>query len=488
MGSAQVYLAASIAAIGGFLFGYDTGVISGTLDMPNFKAFYSNPDATMRGTIVSMLTLGCFIGSLGSGYLADRIGRKFSIVLGSVVFIVGAVLQTTATGVGMLIAGRIIAGLGVGILSMCVPVFQSEIAPTDIRGRLVSLQQLAITIGIAVSFWIDYGCEKLGPDTTATWRIPFGIQIIPATLLIIGILFMPFSPRWLLDHDRDEEAIRVLARLRSNGDPTAPQVMEEFNHIKEEINFEREHSVRSYSQLLRRPIRRRLVLGVVIQILQQLTGINVIMYYAPTIFQQAGLSGTSASLLATGINGCVNILATIPAILYVDRWGRRKTLLSGSTIMGIAYLIIGCIIATKGTKVIDPDGSVSVVMANKAASFATIVFVYVFVAGFAFSWGPIGWIYPSEIFPLHVRAKATSISTAANWLFNFALGQVAPILLEKITWGLYIIFAALAVVSIGIVYFFFPETKGKSLEEMDEVFGVSGDYASPRVKHSEDME
>ncbi|KAJ1981603.1 hypothetical protein H4R35_000647 [Dimargaris xerosporica] len=467
----QLYLAASVAAVGGFLFGYDTGVISGILDMPNFKDYYDNPSSLERGTIVSMLLLGCFVGSLLSGYSADKIGRKFSIMLASCVFILGAALQSGANGKVMLIFGRIIAGLGIGVLSMCVPLFQSELAPPAIRGRLVSLQQFAITIGIAVSFWIDYGCEKIGADSQATWRIPLGIQIVPAVILLAGMFFMPFSPRWLLDHNRDADALQVLARLRASGDQSDPEMLEEYNAIKEEVVYERENSVRNYWQLLRRPLRRRVILGVVIQILQQLTGINVIMYYAPTIFQQAGLSSTSSSLLATGINGCVNILATIPAILFVDRWGRRKTLLSGSMVMGIAYLIIACIIATKGTKVIKDDGSVSISMDNNAASYATIVFVYVFVAGFAYSWGPIGWIYPSEIFPLNIRAKATSISTAANWLFNFAIGQIAPILMDEITWGLYVIFACLAVVSIAIVFFFFPETKGRSLEEMDQVFG-----------------
>ncbi|KAJ1653238.1 hypothetical protein IWQ61_006598 [Dispira simplex] len=474
MGRFQVYLAASVAAIGGFMFGYDTGVISGILDMPNFKSYYEYPTALQRGTIVSMLTLGCFVGSLLSGYSADKLGRKWSIVTASAVFILGAALQTGSINTTMLIFGRIIAGLGIGVLSMCVPVFQSEIAPPGIRGRLVSLQQFAITIGIAVSFWIDYGCEKIGPDTTATWRIPLGVQLAPAALLIVGIIFMPFSPRWLLDNDKDEQAIRVLARLRSNGDTSDPAVIEEFNEIKSEVQFERENSVRSYWQVLRKPIRRRLMLGIIIQIFQQLTGINVIMYYAPTIFRQAGLSDVSAPLLATGINGVVNVLATIPAIMFVDRWGRRKTLLSGSAVMGISYVIIGCIIATKGTKVIAEDGAVSVTMDNLAASYATIVFVYIFVAGFAYSWGPIGWIYPSEIFPLHVRAKATSISTAANWLFNFAIGQIAPILLDEITWGLYIIFACFSAIAIVLVYFLFPETKGRTLEEMDEVFGVSG--------------
>ncbi|KAJ1881522.1 hypothetical protein LPJ57_001561 [Coemansia sp. RSA 486] len=367
----------------------------------------------------------------------------------------------------MLICGRFIAGLGVGCLSMTVPVFQSEIAPAHIRGRLVSLQQWAITWGLLVAYWIDYGCHFIKSD--ASWRIPIGIQIVPALILFVSMIFMPYSPRWLVDNDRVDEAHKVLANLRAGGDKNNDEVVEELEEIKEAVRIDRETAVRSYMELLRFPIRRRVILGVVIQILQQLTGINVVMYYASTIFRQSGLSGNNASLLAQGINGVVNMLATIPAILWIDRWGRRKTLMFGSLGCGVTYFIQAVATGATQNKTVDENGDVDLNMPD-GPSYLVIVMMYLFVISFAMSWGPIGWIYPSEIFPMRIRSKANSITTASNWLFNFIIGLVAPILIKKITWGLDLIFAIIMFAAIGIIYVFFPETKNRNLEDMEVIF------------------
>ncbi|KAJ1916874.1 hypothetical protein H4219_003529 [Mycoemilia scoparia] len=465
-----VYMVAGVASMGGFLFGYDQGNMSEILQMKRFLSYFNEPDTLQQSIITSMLTLGCFLGALLAAPLADRISRKYTIVAACVVFIIGSALQTGSINQGMLIASRIIAGLGVGILSMIVPLFQSEIAPPEIRGRLVTLQQFAITIGIMVAFWIGYGSSKI--DGTASFRLPLGIQIVPGLILLVSILFMPFSPRWLVDKDREDEALVVLAKLRAGGDTEAPHVLEEFNQIRELARKEKEISARSYLDLFRGNVRRRVLLGIGIQMLQQLTGINVVMYYAPKIFKQTGLTGDSAPLLAQGLNGCLNVLCTIPAILYIDRLGRRMTMIAGAAGMAISYLIIGVVMGTHGTP--KEDGAdMSMVFDNKAASKATIAFVYIFVASFACSWGPIGWIYPSEIFPMRVRAKGNSLTTAANWLFNFGVAQIAPIVMHKITWGLYIIFACLNLLALVCAFLFYPETKGVQLEDMDKVFSQS---------------
>ncbi|KAJ1722408.1 hypothetical protein LPJ53_003167 [Coemansia erecta] len=463
----QAYLVGAISAIGGFLFGYDTGVMSSILEMDFWKAYFHNPGPTGVGVIVSLLTAGCFVGSLFAGWLADRFSRKRTIMSACVVFCLGAAIQCGSRNRGMLIVGRFIAGLGVGCLSMTVPVFQSEIAPAHIRGRLVSLQQWAITWGLLVAFWIDYGCHFIKSD--AQWRLPIGIQIVPALILFVSMIFMPYSPRWLVDNDRVDEAHKVLARLRSGGNMNDTEVVEELEEIKEAVRVDRETAVRSYLELLRFPIRRRVVLGVVIQILQQLTGINVIMYYASTIFKQSGLSGDNASLLAQGINGVVNMLATIPAILWIDRWGRRKTLMFGSLGCGVTYFIQAVATGATQHKTVDSDGNVNLNMPD-GPSYLVIVMMYLFVISFAMTWGPIGWIYPSEIFPMRIRSKANSITTASNWLFNFIIGLVAPILIKKITWGLDLIFAIIMFASIGIIYVFFPETKNRNLEDMEVIF------------------
>ncbi|ORX65027.1 MFS general substrate transporter [Linderina pennispora] len=252
-----------------------------------------------------------------------------------IIFIIGVIIQTASINRGMLITGRFIAGLGVGTLSMVVPVYQSE--------------QWAITWGILIAFWIDYGCHFI--KSNASWRVPIAIQMVPAN---------------------------------------DPAVIEEFEDIKE-VRLERETVVRSYTELAKYPIRR------------PAHGINVIMYFAPSIFKQ--------------YQRCHNMLATIPAILWVDRWGRRKTLMIGSFMCGATYFI------------------------QAGVSYLVIVMVYLFVISFAASWGPVGWIYPAEIFPMHIRSRASSIATASNWLFNFVVGLVAPILIKKITWGLDLIFA-----------------------------------------------
>ncbi|KAI8319284.1 general substrate transporter [Martensiomyces pterosporus] len=463
---AQTYFVGGVSAIGGLLFGYDTGVMSSILEMDEWKAYFHNPGSVGVGVIVSLLTAGCFVGSLFAGWFADRYSRKHTIMGACIVFSLGAAIQCGSRNRAMLIVGRFIAGLGVGVLSMTVPVFQSEISPAAIRGRLVSLQQWAITWGILVSFWIDYGCHFI--KSQAAWRIPIGLQIVPAIFLFCAMFFMPYSPRWLVDNNRDDEARQVLARLRADGDLDAPEVIGELEEIKDVVRLERETAVRSYMELLRYPIRRRVVLGVVIQALQQLTGINVIMYFAPSIFKQSGLTGPNASLLAQGINGVINMLATIPAILWIDRWGRRKTLMLGSLVCGITYFVQAVATGATQHKTID-NGEVNLHM-PKGPSYLVIVMIYIFVISFAASWGPIGWIYPSEIFPMHIRSKANSITTASNWLFNFVIGLVAPILIKRITWGLDLIFAIIMFASVGIIYMFFPETKSRPLEEMEIVF------------------
>ena len=502
----QVYTTSAFAALGGLLFGYDTGVISGVLTMSDFLLAFGGTASFQRGSltssvagsIVGIMLVGCFFGALFSGPAGDRLSRKYSIVLFAIVFIVSAALQTAAVNLFMLLVSRLIAGISVGALSMIVPVYQSEIATKQIRGRLVSLQQLAITIGIAVSFWTNFGKNLrnfcvfnlvsfcLGTDvyflgSSAAWRIPLAIQMVPAIVLAIGILFFPFSPRWLMAKGRDDEALAALMRLRAAS--SSSDVLDEFNDIKNEIDFEREQSVKSYKQFLYPPLRRRLLLGISLQALQQLTGINSVMYYAPEIFKQAGLNDQRASLLATGINGFVLIIATLPAILFIDRLGRRFILISGAILMAASMLIMGGTMGFYGYSNINATtGAVQVIIPNRNASYVIIVFVYVFVASFAFSWGPTAWVYCTEIFPLSMRSKGTSLTTAANWATNTVVSFLVPVLLEKLTYGTYLIFAFFCISMGLIVYLFYPETKEKSLEDMDLVFGQSIWAAKPCEK------
>ncbi|CAO3608494.1 unnamed protein product [Mucor hiemalis] len=483
MGSFLLYAVCAFAAIGGFCFGYDTGVISGVLTMEDFIFKMSgNTELTslQTGTITGLLLAGCFVGSLLAGPSAEHFSRKRTIVIASFVFIIGAAVQTGANGYAMMVVGRAIAGLGIGALSMIVPLYQSELAPKEIRGRLIALQQLMITIGIMVAFWVGAGTEKITGQ--ASWRIPLGIQIAPAIVLGFGAMFLPYSPRWLLSKGRNAEALAVLAQLHAKGDESNPLVTAEYEEIIAQIELERAVAVGSYLELFQGKLRRRMVLGIIIQVFQQFTGINSIMYYAPRIFQQAGVNGNSASLIASGVNGVLNVLATIPAVLYIDRLGRRFVMISGALIMGSAMILCGAVMGGTGVVTTLANGDKSIDMSgNTHASYFSIVCIYIFVAGFAYSWGPVGWVYPAEIYPLSVRAKGTSLTTAANWLMNFVISEICPIMLAKITWGTYIFFGCCCAFMATIVYFFYPETKGKSLEEMDIVF--SGSILCHRQRH-----
>ncbi|KAI8141036.1 general substrate transporter [Fennellomyces sp. T-0311] len=487
----RVYAVCMFAAIGGFCFGYDTGVLGSILTMEDFIYTMKQRDYLTpleSGTLTGLLLAGCFVGALVAGQTCEIISRKRTIILASIVFILGAAIQTGTNGYAMMVTGRAIAGLGIGGLSMSVPLYQSELAPKDIRGRLISLQQFMITVGIMIAFWCDAG-TNINQTGQATWRIPLGIQIFPALVLFIGAFFLPYSPRWLVSKGRNDEALEVLALLHADGDTNNALVQEEYHEIVEQIQHERAVAITNYLELFKGTVRRRLILGILIQVFQQFTGINSIMYYAPKIFKQAGIDDQSATLIASGVNGVLNMLATIPAILFLDRLGRRKTLISGALFMGTAMLLCGIVMAATGRVFYDPETDQNDIYMgdNKHASYFCIVMIYFFVAGFAYSWGPVGWIYPAEIFSLNVRAKATSFSTAANWLMNFAISEIVPVMLASITWGTYIFFGCCCFFMSVCVFLFFPETKAKSLEEMDQIFAGSvwafRDRAPKHIEH-----
>ncbi|KAI9470426.1 general substrate transporter [Zychaea mexicana] len=462
----KVYLAVVFASIGGFLFGYDQGVMSGILVMPYWIHYFNDPDDVRRGFITSILLLGAFAGALFAGPLSERIGRKISIMVGTVIFWLGTSMQTGATSDGLLLAGRFIQGISVGIYSTNITVYQSELSPPHLRGRAVSLQQFSIVFGIMVAFWIGYGCAYIQSD--ASWRIPLGLQLAPSVLLFCGCFFLPYSPRWLCSRGRYDEALHTLARLHSNGDIDDPYVRQEYDEIMEQIKFEDEKAVKSYAELFRnRSIRKRVILGMGIQTMQQWIGINAVLYYAPFIFRSAGMTGTLPSLLATGVNGIVCVVCTIPAILFVDKWGRRNTLLAGGAGMGGSMLIAGSLL--KVYPYVEGGDN------NTSAQYGAVAMMFIFSASFSFSWGPIAWIYPAEIFPTRARAKGASLATASNYIFNFVIGQITPIMIENIAFGTYMFFFATNVICGLIVFFFYPETKNRSLEEMEILFG--GDEA-----------
>ncbi|KAJ5691235.1 hypothetical protein N7488_011970 [Penicillium malachiteum] len=469
-GSWKPYLYGIAPCTGGIAFGYDTGSMSGILTMTQFLAYMNYPGNFLQGGITASIQAGSFAGSLLTGaFLADRLGRRKTILLGSLIFTIGVAVATAANGVTALVAGRVINGLGNGCLAMMVPLYQSEIAPPKIRGRIVSFQQCCINFGILIAFWIQYGSSFLSGN--ASWRLALGLQMIPTVTLHVTMYFMPESPRWLAQRDEHEKALEALARMHSDGNINDPFVQAELAEIEAKIQWERQNPPPSYLQMLIGKDRRRTWLGIGVQFWQQVTGVNVIMYYAVFLFEQAGISSTRGSLLANGIQGAVLNVFTWPNMYWMDTWGRRTPMVIGGFGMGVSMMLIGTIMKTKGNPVYDSlTKKTNFDFTDANASNAVIAFVYVYVMCFALTWACVAWVYPPELFTTGSRGRGTSMTSATNWFVNFWFALYIPTAMDEISWKLYLIFMTLCFVMAIVVFFLYPETAGKSLEEIDFLF------------------
>ncbi|KAI1823294.1 sugar transporter [Xylaria intraflava] len=493
----KVFRIALFACIGGVLYGYNQGMFSGILVMPSFQSHMGDydpldpsADQTKKGWLTAILELGAWIGTLMSGPIAEILSRKYGVLIAVSVFMIGVVIQATAQtgGHNVILGGRFVTGMGVGSLAAIVPIYNSEVAPPEVRGALVALQQLAITFGILISFWIDYGTNyiggtMLGKQQDAAWLVPICLQLFPAIILFVGMLFMPFSPRWLIHHDREDEARRVLASLRGlSADNELVEI--EFLEVKAQSQFEKRTIAEKFPHLREqttwntiklqfvavqslfqtKAMFRRVVIATVTMFFQQWTGINAVLYYAPTIFSDLGLGSNTTSLLATGVVGIVMFIFTVPAVLYVDRTGRRAALTIGAIGMATCHIIIAVIIAK------DTNRWAS----EAAAGWAAVVFVWIFVMHYGYSWGPCAWIIVAEIWPLSSRPYGVTLGASSNWANNFIVGEVTPIMLSRIGYGTFIIFGLLTYLGAVFIWFFVPETKRLTLEEMDAIFGSEG--------------
>ena len=431
--------AAALTAVGGILFGYDTGVVGGVL--PNISKDFGLDSPFLKGLVVAILLAGAAVGALVAGRLADQLGRRRTILLTSVVFVVGLLMSSLAPALWVFWLSRFVIGLGVGSTSFVVPLYIGEIAPPERRGALVSLNQLSVTIGILVSELVAYGLSGHGD-----WRISVGLALLPAVVLGLGIVREPESPAWLVRQGREDDARTVLRTLRDDD----AAIDEEIASVKD---VAREESKGSLGDLVDRRLRPALILGVSLAVIQQITGINTVIYFAPTVLQEAGL-GSSASLLALVIVGVTNVVLTLLAVRYLDRVGRRPLL-----IWGMVGMIVG-IGALAATFAVGLGGS--------GAVFATIALAF-YVGSFAISLGPIVWLLIAEIFPLRVRGQAASIATMANWLANLA---VAVSYLSIISWigrtGTFVAYGVVTALSLVYVVAKVPETKGMTLAKIEE--------------------
>lgn len=450
MGRALLNFTSIFVSLGVFLFGFEQGLMSSLLTNNYFKEYYRNPSPAEIGTMIAILEIGALFSSFVAGKVGDKIGRRRTIRHGSFIFVVGGLVQTFSVNIVNLGIGRLISGVAIGFLTTIIPCYQSEISPPDDRGFYACLEFTGNIVGYATSIWVDYGFSFLENDFS--WRSPLFVQCVVGFLLYLGSFVIVETPRWLLDHNHDIEGMIVISDLYADGDVEDEKAKEEYRLIKENILIARiEGGERSYRYMLTK-YAKRVSVACFLQMFAQLNGINIVSYYAPMIFESAGWVGRQA-ILMTGFNSLVYVASTIPPWYLVDGWGRKPLLLSGSILMGFPLLII----------------AYSLFLDNTYTANTVVVCVIVFNASFGLSWGPIPWMM-NEVLPNSVRSKGAALSTATNWLFNFLVGELTPILLDVIKWKTYLIPAVSCILSFFCVHFLFPETKGLSLEDMGSVF------------------
>jgi SP family galactose:H+ symporter-like MFS transporter len=433
-----VYVAAAISALGGLLFGYDTGVISGAILF--IKQDFSL-SSTLEEIVVSAVLVGAVIGAIVGGSLADRMGRRKTLILTAIIFALGAIGTSLCPTIGWLIAGRVVVGAAIGAASFTAPLYISEVSPNKIRGSLVALNQIALTSGIVIAYLVDYGLSNI-----QGWRWMLGLAAFPAAILGIGMFFMPNSPRWLVTQNHIDRADKVLKRIRGQ--------MDVERELKE-IQISLRKQTGDWAELKNPLLRPALVVGIGLAIFQQVTGINTVIYYAPTIFQFAGFESASAAILATVGVGVINVLMTVVAMQLLDRVGRRPLLLTGLIGMVISLAVLGIAFW------IPNQGQV--------VGWIAAVSLAAYVGSFAIGLGPVFWLLISEIYPLSVRGLAMSIATVANWASNLIVALTFLTLVGVL--GRPGVFWLYGLIGIGAWFFahsLVPETKGKRLEEIEE--------------------
>jgi SP family xylose:H+ symportor-like MFS transporter len=440
-----------VATLGGLLFGYDTAVISGAeKSIQAYLVAGLGLSSWAHGATISSALVGCIIGGALSGLLAARFGRKRSLMLAAVLFFFSALGsgypeflfftkgEPTMGLLYMFNFYRVIGGIGVGLASAVVPMYIGEIAPADIRGRLVSINQFAIIFGMLVVYFVNWGIangQSLEWINTVGWRRMFTSEAIPAAIFGVLLFFVPETPRYLALNHQDEKALQILTRI--NGIEKARLILQEIKSTVEKSSAK----LFAYGKVI-------IIIGILLSVFQQFVGINVALYYAPRIFESMGAE-KDASMLQTVVMGLVNVIFTVVAIMTVDKWGRKPLLMVGSVGMAIGMFAIGALAFMK------------------VIGISTLVFIIIYTASFMMSWGPITWVLISEIFPNKIRGKAVAIAVAAQWAANYFISSTYPAMMELSSGGTYWFYGAMSVLSFIFVWKMVPETKGKTLEEME---------------------
>ena len=434
-----IVLVSFVAALGGLLFGFDTAIISGTIP---YITSYFRLDEYMLGWSVSSILIGCAFGAMLAGKFADKYGRRFALIVCAILFAVSGIGAGVSTSLYEFILYRLLGGLGVGAAAMVSPMYIAEMAPAKWRGRLVACYQLAIVIGILVAYFSNYLFDGLGENN---WRWMFASQAAPSLLFFGLLLLVPETPRWLIMKGKKAAATKILEKIAET-----ESIEEEVEEIKN--SFHAKHSV-SIKQLFGKTYRPVLWIGIIVAVFQQVTGINSIIYYAPVIFKETGISGTS-SLLQTIAIGVVNIISTFIAIGLVDKVGRKKLLLIGSVLMGLSLVAVGLCFRY-----------------SYFDNYIVLVFMLLYVASFGATMGAVVWVYITEIFPNLIRSLALSIATLSLWLADFAVTLSFPVMTKHLGVS-YTMFCYALLCAVAFVYMLFKvkETKGRSLEELETLF------------------
>lgn len=465
----NVYVICMISCVSGMMFGFDISSMSAFIGQSYYEKYFSNPSSTMQGFITSAMSLGSLFGSLLSSFISEPFGRRFSLFLCAILWCIGAAIQSSSQNRAQLIIGRIISGFGVGFGSSVAPVYGSELAPRKIRGTIGGLFQFSVTLGIMIMFFIGYGLGKI--HGVAGFRIAWGIQIVPGLVLFFGLFFVPESPRWLAKQGYWDEAENIVAIIQAKGNRNDPDVLIEISEIKEQLLVEHDVKAFTFARLFSKKYIHRTFIAVSAQIWQQLTGMNVMMYYVVDVFKMAGYTG-NVGLISGVIQYILNTVMTVPALFLMDRVGRRLILLVGALLMMTFQFGVAGILGTYSVPT-GASGTVNITIPDehKSAAKGVIACCYLFVVSFACSWGVGIWVYCSEVWGDNVsRQRGAALSTSANWAFNFAIAMFTPPAFQNISWKTYCIYASCCGAMFLHVLFFFPETKGKRLEEIGQLW------------------
>ncbi|KAI0829574.1 putative MFS sugar transporter [Hypoxylon sp. FL0890] len=466
LGAFRAWYLVALSCTGSFLFAYDTGVVGGVLTLQSFQIDFRIAkvnQSNVSSNATSLLQAGAFFSCFFVWPFTAHFGRRWSIALASLIFCIGGVVQVINThSLAAFYVARVISGIGVGMATVIIPMYSAEMAPKQIRGQLGSVFQFFFTLGVMTSYWVDYGVSQhLGP-TTQQWQIPIGLQLVPGGILGLGMLFTKESARWLAKAGRIEEAMQSLVWIRG-GDST--RVQEEFAEIIAGIQEEeRATEGLTWKEYLLPVNRFRFVIVITLQIGVQLTGNTSLAYYAPQIFKAVGAG--DQSLLISGFFGVIKVASCLFFLLFlVEKIGRRGSLIGGAFLMGAYMLIIACLTATH-----PPVVNQSQITSTGAAAVAM---VYLEAMSYNISWGPVPWLYMSEIFPSRIREAGVAVGTATQWLFNFVFSQITPHAINNIGWRTFLMFCIFNWALVVYAWFVIKETKGKSLEEMEALFGSS---------------